>query len=375
MPRFGLLHTALRWLPSYALQLVSRRAPSSRPLHVMLAIANHFEPEFMPGAPGRFASFGERERRVESWCRRYPEVVDSWRDADGQPLRQTYFYPAEHYDVDLIERLASHARQGWGEVEVHLHHGVNEPDTTANTRAALLTFRDRLAAHGCLAYQTGSDQPRYAFVHGNWALANSGGGRFCGVNDELQLLADTGCYADFTLPSAPDRSQISKINALYECRRPLSRRAAHRWGRDLRAGHPPKVLPLIIQGPLWLSFARRPSGGPRPFTENGALTASAPPSLSRFRDWTRPAIRVEGRKDWIFVKLHCHGMDPRDTPTLVGDPMANFLRELTSFARISAHVRLHFVTAREMTNIALAACDGLSGDPGSYRDYRFLAKS
>ena len=32
---------------------------------------------------------------------------------------------------------------------------------------------------------------------------------------------------------------------------------------------------------------------------------------------------------------------------------------------------VHFVTAREMVNIALAACDGNSGNPGKYRDYRF----
>ena len=32
---------------------------------------------------------------------------------------------------------------------------------------------------------------------------------------------------------------------------------------------------------------------------------------------------------------------------------------------------LHFVTMREMVNIALAACDGHEGNPGEYRDYRF----
>jgi hypothetical protein len=32
---------------------------------------------------------------------------------------------------------------------------------------------------------------------------------------------------------------------------------------------------------------------------------------------------------------------------------------------------LHFVSAREMTNIILAACDGKDGNPGEYRDYRF----
>ncbi len=29
-------------------------------------------------------------------------------------------------------------------------------------------------------------------------------------------------------------------------------------------------------------------------------------------------ITVRGRPDWVFVKLHCPGMDPRDTPTLLG---------------------------------------------------------
>jgi len=31
---------------------------------------------------------------------------------------------------------------------------------------------------------------------------------------------------------------------------------------------------------------------------------------------------------------------------------------------------LHFVSAREMVNIILAACDGREGNPGDYRDYR-----
>ena len=44
----------------------------------------------------------------------------------------------------------------------------------------------------------------YAFIHGNWSLCNSRpDGRYCGVNNELDVLRETGCYADFTLPSAP----------------------------------------------------------------------------------------------------------------------------------------------------------------------------
>ena len=58
----------------------------------------------------------------------------------------------------------------------------------------------------------------YGFVHGNFALANSADGHHCGVDSEMQVLAETGCYADFTLPPGLyHRAHIAKINSLYEC--------------------------------------------------------------------------------------------------------------------------------------------------------------
>jgi hypothetical protein len=50
--------------------------------------------------------------------------------------------------------------------------------------------------------------------------------------------------------------------------------------------------------------------------------------------------------------------------------MQTFLEELISGATERDEV-LHFVSAREMANIALAACDGHEGNPGEYRDYRY----
>jgi hypothetical protein len=80
---------------------------------------------------------------------------------------------------------------------------------------------------------------------------------------------------------------------------------------------------------------------------------------------------VKNRPEWLFIKLHCHGMDPQDKAALLGEPMRRFLRELTDSTRTGSEYRVHFVTAREMVNIILAACDGLDGAPGAYRDYRF----
>jgi hypothetical protein len=361
---------SLRWLPAFGWQRLTRRRTWSAPVHLIIALADHFEPAIVPESAGAYAPIDEQERRLERWCRRYPTLAEAWRDADGRPFRHTYFYPAEQYHKALIDRLAEHCRDGWGELEVHLHHGVEAPDTADNTRTILTEFRDALVRHGCLSRWNGEGLPRYAFVHGNWALANSGGGRFCGVDEELQILADTGCYGDLTLPSAPEPTQVTKINSLYECALPLERRAAHRRGQDLRRGHPPRTFPLIVQGPLGLNFQRRFRGWRVPCIETGALTTLFPPTMYRLGLWRQASISVKGRPDWLFIKLHCHGMDPRDERTLLGPTMAAFLRELTDGARAAGAHRVHFVTAREMVNIILAACHGEDGDPGRYRDYR-----
>jgi hypothetical protein len=333
---------------------------------LIFAVADHFEPSYVPG--GQFAPREEQLFRLERWCRDFPQGVAPYRDFDGLPWRHTYFFPAEQYDKEQLQRLSELCRAGWGEVEVQLHHGIKAPDTADNTRRILSEYVGALVSHGCLSRWEEAGPPRYAFVHGNWALANSRGGLACGVNEEVQILADTGCYADFTLPSAPNEAQISKINALYECGLPLGERAPHRRGNDLRRGRAPQIFPLMIQGPLALRLARW-SGRLAPLIENSSVTAANPPTMERFRHWRNAAISVAGRPEWVFIKLHCHGMDPRDEPMFLGAPLQNFLKELTA-ATLANGWQLHFVTAREMVNIALAACDGREGNPGDFRDYR-----
>lgn len=371
LPDWEKVRSTLPWLPAFVWQRCARRWPNVLPAHLILAVADHFEPAIQPEAPATYAERAEQERRLENWCRQYPAAVESWPDDDGRPLRHTYFYPAEQYDAGLIDRLEEHCRAGWGEIEIHLHHGVRAPDNADNTRKTILEFRDALAARGCLSQLDGDGPPRYAFVHGNWALANSAQGRFCGVDDEMQILAETGCYADFTLPSAPSPAQVSKINSMYECGAPLDKPVPHRHGKDLRCGTPPKIFPLIFQGPLMLNFGRRRRGWPFPGIENGEMTTANPPTMERLRRWQQAAITVHGRPEWLFIKLHCHGMDPRDAQAMLGSPIQQFLRELVSQPQRQEKYRVHFVTAREMVNIALAACDGHSGNPGHYRDYRF----
>ncbi|MGA7294480.1 MAG: hypothetical protein WBW53_18700 [Terriglobales bacterium] len=347
------------------------KAPVRGPVHLIIALADHFEPAIDPEDGQKRVPRSEQERRVEWWAREYPQVVDRWRDHDGRPLVHTYFYPAEQYDEGLVEMLADHCHAGWGEVEVHLHHGFPNPDTAENTRRVLTEYRDRLAfRHRCLAVDKDSTRPAYAFVHGDFALANSAGGRFCGVDSELQILAETGCYADLTMPSGIwHPAQTAKINSVYECALPLDQAVAHREGNDLAAGRRPTKLPLIIQGLLVADF-RRTVGWARPVLDNGAITTGNPPSMHRFSLWKQAQVRVQGRPDWLFIKLFCHSMNPNQKDGVIGDSFRKFLAELVGGAAERKET-VHFVAAREMANILLAACDGREGNPGDYRDYRF----
>src|SRR5207237_7898377 len=122
------------------------------------ALAEHFEPSMTH--EGRLADLGEQKERLRRWCEDYPRLAGPWRDSDGRPFQHTYFFPAEQYNESLIRRLADHCREGWGEIEIHLHHGLHVPDTAENTRAVISRFRDLLSSIGCLSYAESDSAPR-----------------------------------------------------------------------------------------------------------------------------------------------------------------------------------------------------------------------
>jgi hypothetical protein len=164
-------------------------------------------------------------------------------------------------------------------------------------------------------------------------------------------------------------AQIAKLNSLYECALPLDQAAPQRYGRNLRAGRPITKFPFMVQGPWVLAFDRN-SRNRLGRLDNGAITGRNPASLRRLTLWKEAAITVAGRPDWLFIKLHTHGMDPVDSENVLRAPMQQFLAALIDGAADRNEI-LHFVSAREMANIILAACDGREGNPGDYRDYRY----
>ena len=339
--------------------------------HIIITVANHFEPGWSETGVLDHQTQMQRLKEYHKVARR---TADAVRDADGTGFRHTNFYPAEQYHPEILEIMAEMQSEGLGEVEVHLHHGVESPDTSETLRRSLVEFRDTLAEkHKCLSRMSGSDTPMYAFVHGNLALANSCGGRFCGVDDEMAILRDTGCYADMTLPSAPDQSQIAVTNQIYECALPLDKAVPHRRGKRVGANGKAPQLPLIFTGPLVFNWTRRIKGLPVPRIDDGALTANQSMDAARIKRWRSANVTVAGRSDWVFIKLYAHGFFDRDQSTCIGDDAMRFFGDMVEDADKTQAYKVHFATAREAFNMAAAAIDGKRGEPGKFRDYRLLS--
>lgn len=322
---------------------------------MLFALCDHYEPLW-----GK-VHVDVGMRRVDHWALEYPTLARQFLDSHGRPPRHSFFFPGEEYHPHFLDRLAELSSAGLGEVEVHLHH---DGDTRATLELKLREHLATFAKHGHLSRDPVSNQPLWAFIHGNWSLANSRpDGRWCGVDDELPLLFELGCYADFTFPSAPDPCQPNQVNKLYWPTGDLNRRRCFEHGEPTRVGKRYDDRLLMVTGPLALV---RKGLGMR--IENGAITGDDPPTADRVDSWIDQGIHVAGRPEWIFVKVHTHGALESTAASLLGPGGIELHRALARRAEAS-DLALHYVTAREMYNVARAAMDNKTGDPGDYYDY------
>jgi hypothetical protein len=354
-----------RWIVPYLLQTPKRRRPKSgEPVHVILCIADHFEPKSSRISPQ------QAEDRIARWVNHYPRAFGDFRDSDGRSPRHTFFYPIEEYDPHHVEAIAELCRAGFGEIELHLHH---DNDNAAHLRQQLLHVKEVFAQrHGLLARHAKTGALGYGFIHGNWALCNARpDGRWCGVNEELEVLRETGCFADFTMPSAPHPTQVRKLNSIYYAVNRIGRPRSHESGVDVGLGSQPPNSLLLVQGPLVYDWRKR-RAGLVPRLENGCLQGSQPPGIDRLDSWLRARVQVPGRPDWFFVKLHAHGADEASHDALLGEPMARFHRDLAGLARRHPCFHYHYVTAREMYNLIKAAEAGWKGSVFDALDFELV---
>ena len=128
---------------------------------------------------------------------------------------------------------------------------------------------------------------------------------------------------------------------------------------------------MMIPGPLALNWGSR-KYGIIPRLENSCLQGSQRPTAARLEHWMRARIEAPGRPDWRFVKLHAHGAQERDWDALLGPPMRAFHEGLARRSADDPRFSVHYVTAREMFNLAAAVEAGWRGSVDGARDFDYV---
>jgi len=321
------------WLPPYVADRTRKLlGGGSSPLrHVWLTLADHFEPFW------NRADIETALRRVGAWRKRWPKIADNTRDHANTSPPYTFFYPVEQYHPEILDSLAEMRRDGIADVEVHLHHdGEGREDFINRIRTFCEWLTER---HGLLRKVHG--RTRFGFIHGNWALDNSlPNGRWCGLNDEITLLRDLGCYADFTMPSGASPSQAHALNSLYWCTDDPHGPKSYDRGVPVRAGERASGDLLMVPGPLGLRW----KGRLLPRLETGEVAAYDASTAYRAQRWLDLAPRIA---EHAFLKLYTHGAKDSNLELL----LHKGLRDLYNFAREEADrrgARIHFVSAWQM---------------------------
>ncbi len=336
------------WMPYYLRQKIQRKidfasSKAKRPIHLYFSLVDHYEP-YCGGASPTLAS-----KRVEEWCKKYPQIASKYSDSNGNPPKHTFFYPSEEYDENVLDSISEICQAGFGDVEIHLHH---DNDTAERLRGDLLNFKKVLyEKHNLLRKHEKTGEIIYGFIHGNWALDNSRrDGRWCGVNNEIQILKETGCYADFTLPSAPSDTQTRKVNSIYYAIDDPQKPKSHDSGKDVASGIPGTGDLMIIQGPLCLNWHRRKYGFV-PRIENAELSHENKFYPERVKLWIDNSSMVEGAPGHLFIKIHTHGCDDNALHYLLNRGLDELYTTFCQEYNDGKKYELHFVSSYEMYNV------------------------
>lgn len=332
-------------------------------IHIMFCFVDHFEPG------NRNATLEQQKVRVDAWVNRYPELASKHQDSDGVCPQHTFFFPP-HYDThDHLEKIVKLCSQGFGEVEMHLHHDRQEPwpDDVCSLKKKVIDCIDSYSRYGVFCLPDG--RKTYGFIHGDWALANSlNSGRHCGVNDELSILEETGCYGDFTFPISNEAQPRLANTLLYGKSSGTFPKGYDKTASPVRVRMPKTNGILLIQGIIGLRWKSRTHRF-IPSIEQSNIDVSDFPFEGRIDYWVKKGVHVHGKRDWIFIKIHTHGAREEDRNILLGKGCDDMYSLLEAKYDDKKRFFLHYVSAREMYNVIKAAEAGKEGNPNNYRDY------
>ncbi|MCK4465537.1 MAG: hypothetical protein KAU83_07485, partial [Bacteroidales bacterium] len=104
------------------------------------------------------------EKRVKLLLSEYPELVKLHRDFYGNLSKRTWFFPPHYHRNYSLKRLVSLCEKGYGEIELHLHHGKIIADNSNNLEKTIKKCIEEYSQFGIFGHEFGVK--RYAFIHG-----------------------------------------------------------------------------------------------------------------------------------------------------------------------------------------------------------------
>ena len=329
-----LIHNSQIWGPSYLKQRLRQITQLAAPRieRIWVTIADHYEPKW------RRADLNTAQSRVARWRSAWPEIAQRCKpDSVGNRPRYTFFFPEEEYHPTLMEPLAEMVREEIADVEVHIHHdGEGRQNFVERISNFCRTLHNE---HGLLRKRNG--RLTFGFIHGNWALDNSRpDGRLCGLDDEIRVLRDLGCYADFTMPSGDSPTQARLVNTIYYCNGGPGRAKAYDGGAPVTPGGGVQGDLLMIPGPLGMRWRDRWL----PRLETGELRCGNVATPYRVRRWVELAPRIGADS---FIKLFTHGAQDRNSTALLRDELESAFNLLVQEADRRG-CAIHFASAWEM---------------------------
>jgi hypothetical protein len=329
-----LIRNSQLWGPGYFSQRVRTIAHGATPPieHIWVAVADHFEPMWLQ------PDWQTAQRRVEDWRAAWPQIAAKCkRDSEGNLPQYTFFYPEEEYHPELLEPLAQLVRMEIADVEVHLHHdGEGRQNFIDRISSFCQTLHEQ---HGLLRKRDG--KLTFGFIHGNWALDNSlPSGRMCGLNNEIKILRDLGCYADFTMPSGDSPTQSRMVNTIYYATGNPKRNKSYDSGVPVTPGTGITGDLLMIPGPIGIRWKDRLL----PRLETGELAANNLVTPYRVKRWFDLAPRIGTD---VFIKLFMHGTQEQNSAALLGGELETAFNLLATEAS-RRNCAIHFVSAWQM---------------------------
>jgi hypothetical protein len=326
------------WFPGYVHGRLKHWA-SPPPSRVWVAIADHWEPYWLN------PSDEIAQQRVEVWIKNWPAIAARHADSKGRSPQYTFYYPQEEYRPAFLDALAELARRQIADVDIHIHHnGEGEQNFLDRMHDFIETLANR---HGLLRRHNG--RTVFGFIHGNWALDNARpDGSWCGLNNELTLLRDLGCYADFTMPSGNSPTQSRLVNMIYWATDDPMRPRSFDRGVPVEPGKPGSGDLLIIPGPIAIRWSERRL----PRMETGEIAWQDPATLYRVLRWLQVAPRIGSN---VFIKLYTHGAQERNfNALLLQGGLDHLFRLLSQVCHRLGH-ELHYVTTWELRQAVDAA--------------------